>query len=79
MACSADKYYIRKYDIFMNSFEDQKTIHLPAGINFTNDIIFRFASSGYPLPGYIGTATIDNAGGKLKKIIVSSAGRIRIE
>jgi prepilin-type N-terminal cleavage/methylation domain-containing protein len=36
---------------------------------------FKFASSGYPLPGYSGTLTLSPH----CRIIVSSLGRIRIE
>lgn len=36
---------------------------------------FKFAGSGFPLPGYSGTLTLSPR----RKIIVSSVGRVRIE
>jgi len=36
---------------------------------------FKFAGSGFPLPGYSGTLTLSPH----RKIIVSSVGRVRIE
>ena len=36
---------------------------------------FKFAASGFPLPGYSGTLTLSPH----RKIVVSSVGRVRIE
>lgn len=52
---------------------------LPPGIFPCNSKTFAFASSGFPLPGGSGTQGLATVSGGIRKIIVSSAGRIRIE
>jgi len=57
---------------------DSSSFVLPAGIVFSPDRTFSFSSSGFPPPGGSGTLTV-KAGKLSRKIIVSSAGRVRIE
>ncbi|MDD5383083.1 MAG: prepilin-type N-terminal cleavage/methylation domain-containing protein [Candidatus Margulisbacteria bacterium] len=38
-----------------------------------------FSPSGYPPPGGSGTVVLKNRMGQMKKVVVSSAGRVRIE
>lgn len=40
---------------------------------------FKFSGSGFPLPGGTGTEVLINKLGRTRKIILSSAGRARIE
>jgi prepilin-type N-terminal cleavage/methylation domain-containing protein len=57
---------------------DSSTYGLPAGIVFAPNRIFSFSSSGFPPPGGSGTLTL-KAGGSVRRIIVSSYGRVRVE
>ncbi|MBI5399612.1 prepilin-type N-terminal cleavage/methylation domain-containing protein [Candidatus Saganbacteria bacterium] len=52
---------------------------LPAGIILTKTSSITFAPSGQTPPGGAGTLIITNRRGQSKKIIVSTAGRVRIE
>lgn len=54
-------------------------LKLPPGIRLVNTRDIGFSPSGFPPPGKSGTLILQNSFGKTKKIIVSSAGRIRIE
>jgi len=40
---------------------------------------FKFSKTGAPLPGGFGTEKITSPSGKVKKVIVSPLGRVRIE
>lgn len=64
---------------FAGSYQinNSKKVALPANVT-ANQKIFKFAGSGFPIPGYSGTLILE-CNGKNKKIIVSSVGRIRIE
>ena len=77
--CSSQTYRIRKLNISTNAFDEINTETLPYGIVFDKNISFRFASTGFPQPGYTGTAILKDSRGHEKKIVVSSVGRIRIE
>lgn len=77
--CEGNHYAIRKQNIATGVFEEIKSAVLPNNTSFTNHISIRFASSGFPVPGYFGSITLRNKHKKTKKIIVSSVGRIRIE
>jgi len=57
---------------------DGKTYSLPGKIKVQKDKEFRFSSTGAPLVGYSGTV-IFVSGKHIRKIILSSAGRIRVE
>ena len=55
----------------------EKETALPAGVT-AEPQIFKFASSGFPEPEYSGTLIL-HCRDKIKKVIVSSVGRIRVE
>ena|SRR3989338_5953690 len=44
-----------------------------------NTGIFKFSKTGFPVPGGSGTEGLEGRNGFAKKIIVSSAGRVRVE
>lgn len=77
--CDSNSCKTRKLNIASNNFEETDVDPLPNGVHFDNTISFRFSSSGFPQPGYFGTATIKDGFGKAKKVVVSSVGRIRTE
>lgn len=77
--CNQNYYSIKNQNILQNSSDIGKKTVMPSNIYFANSILFRFSSSGFPYPGYSGTAVIKNRFHKTKKIIISSLGRIRIE
>ncbi|PIS31504.1 hypothetical protein COT42_00985 [Candidatus Saganbacteria bacterium CG08_land_8_20_14_0_20_45_16] len=52
---------------------------LPNGVNLIKPANFSFAASGFPVPGGSGTLIIGNKFGQQRKIILSSAGRVRLE
>jgi prepilin-type N-terminal cleavage/methylation domain-containing protein len=54
-------------------------LKLPPGISPIKTSKISFSSSGCPPPGGSGTLILQNMLGKTRKIIVSSAGRVRIE
>jgi prepilin-type N-terminal cleavage/methylation domain-containing protein len=58
---------------------DLVNIKLPPGINFSKISRISFASSGFPPPGGSGSLVLQNKFGRTRKIIVSSAGRVRLE
>ena len=51
---------------------------IPAPVKVDTPLIFSFAPSGLPHPGFSGTLKL-NAKGKTVSVILSSQGRIRIE
>jgi prepilin-type N-terminal cleavage/methylation domain-containing protein len=58
---------------------DAGKMGLPAGIMLKTTADIRFCPSGFPPPGGSGTLLLQNRSGQSRKIIVSSAGRVRIE
>jgi len=40
---------------------------------------FKFSKTGFPLPGGTGTEVLKSRSGYCRKVIVSSAGRVRVE
>ena len=54
-------------------------INLPSQIKITKASDISFSSSGFPPPGGSGSIYLKNRTGKTKRVIVSSAGRVRIE
>ena len=58
---------------------DSSKLSLPSGIKSKNECFVSFAASGFPPPGGSGTLILQNRLGQTRKIIVSSAGRVRIE
>ena len=64
---------------FADSYQvnNSEKVKLPPNVA-TNQKIFKFAASGFPLPGYSGTLVL-KCNGKTRRIIVSSVGRIRVE
>jgi prepilin-type N-terminal cleavage/methylation domain-containing protein len=53
--------------------------NLPKGINIIKASNIKFSASGSPPPGGSGSIILQNSLGQTKKIITSSAGRVRIE
>lgn len=66
-------------DLASGTVSDRGSTLLPEGIYFDAPVTFRFAASGFPVAGFSGTAVLRGPYGSLKKVIVSSFGRIRIE
>ncbi len=73
------KIQVENYSYFKGKFINVKTIELPKKFDFKNDKAISFSSSGSPPPGGSGTVVLKDSGGREKRIIVSSIGRIRIE
>ena len=57
---------------------DSSAFHLPGGLSFPANRVFSFSSSGFTPPGGSGTLIL-KAGNSIRKIIVSSYGRVRVE
>jgi hypothetical protein len=51
----------------------------PPGIKFKRTCDIGFSASGFPPPGKSGTLILEDAGGRTKKVVVSSLGRVRLE
>ncbi len=79
LVCNVKKYYIETLDLFSNSMKKTREASLPDGICFKEPCEISFSQSGFPIPGYSGTITMSDRSERIKKIIVSSFGRIRIE
>ena len=58
---------------------DLSRFGLPPGVVARNIRQFKFSSSGFPLPGGTGTQVLETQSGCLKKIVLSSVGRVRVE
>ena len=58
---------------------DLGRLSLPAGIKLIKASQIAFAASGFTPPGGSGTLILGNKFGQQKKVIVSSAGRVRLE
>ncbi len=52
---------------------------LPSGLSYSSSRSLSFAPSGYPTVGGSGTIVLSNRFGQTKRVILSSAGRIRLE
>ncbi len=52
---------------------------LKAGLVLSGISRVRFASDGYPVPGFFGTLAVSKNSSAPKKVVISSVGRIRIE
>ena len=61
-----------------DSSYDSSSLHLPGGLS-SNTKQFQFAGSGAPPPGGSGTVFIQGWTGRGRSVIVSSAGRVRLE
>ena len=72
-------YILKKFDVFKASEKTVKKVTLRPKDDFVGEVTIIFASSGYPPPGGSGTIKLKDSGARTKKIIVSSAGRIRVE
>jgi prepilin-type N-terminal cleavage/methylation domain-containing protein len=77
--CAKNFYTISYFDNNTGYFVKDRIESLKSGIIVENPVDFRFSNSGFPIPGYFGTAQIKSLTGKTAKIVVSSVGRIRIE
>ena len=77
--CADDRYSISKLDLASGSLIKVRDDHLESGVRFKMPVEFRFSSSGFPLPGYSGKATLENRNKVSTSIIVSSYGRVRTE
>ncbi len=58
---------------------DLAQLKLPTAIKIKKASKLCFSSSGFPPPGGSGSIILENRFGRSKKIITSSAGRVRIE
>jgi len=58
---------------------DLGRLNLPSGITISESKNIQFAASGFPPPGGSGSLVLQNQLGQTRKIIVSSAGRVRVE
>lgn len=58
---------------------DMNKMDLPQGIKLIKSASFSFSPSGYPPPGGSGTAILEDRFGRQRKIVLSSAGRTRVE
>ncbi|KPJ66707.1 hypothetical protein AMJ44_08020 [candidate division WOR-1 bacterium DG_54_3] len=58
---------------------DLSKLRFPPGIKLINLSSISFSASGFPPPGGSGTIILQNRLGQARKIIVSSAGRVRVE
>lgn len=54
-------------------------LSLPGNISVLAGREFKFSSSGFPQVGKTGTETLKIKSGRIRKIILSSVGRVRIE
>ncbi len=52
---------------------------LPPQIKFKQTCAIAFSASGFPLPGRSGTLILQDPSGRTRKVVVSSAGRVRLE
>ena len=73
------KYSVENYSYFKGKYVDLKTIELPEKYDFKADKVIIFSASGSTPPGGSGTIILRDIGGRERRIIVSSIGRIRIE
>jgi len=79
LSCFSGEYKVEALDAKSGLFYQIKRNVLGKGLNFKSGLTFLFSSNGFPVPGYFGTAAIQDGSGKIKKVVVSSVGRIRIE
>lgn len=77
--CTKSSYTISYLDNNTGSYAKERFETLNSGVFVEKPVNFRFSNSGFPCPGYIGTAQIRSSTGKIAKVVVSSVGRIRIE
>jgi len=77
------KVEFRKKSIFGDRAEYSvgpfRTIKLEGRYDFRYDETIRFSKTGFPPAGGSGTVILEDLAGRSKRIIVSSAGRIRVE
>lgn len=73
------RYFIKRYDPAKKAYLVIKTVKLPLKYDFREGIILEFARTGFPTVGGSGTVVVEDVGGRIKRVIVSSAGRIRAE
>ena len=55
------------------------SLPMPPGISARSIKEFKYAKSGFPPPGGTGTQLIEDRHGASRQIVLSSAGRVRIE
>jgi|GEM_PF-2680475 len=77
--CSKSSYTISYLDNNTGCFVKERSEPINSSVFVENPVNFRFSSSGFPCPGYIGTVQIKSFTGKKAKVVISSVGRIRIE
>ncbi len=75
----AATYVVSRMNVFKGREDEIKRVKLQRKFDFRRDRTIKFASSGFPPPGGSGTVVLEDMGGRVKRIIVSSAGRIRME
>jgi len=57
----------------------KRRVELPEKFDFKSKKTITFSPSGFTPPGGSGTVTVTDMGGRIKRIMVSSAGRVRME
>ena len=77
--CAKSSYTVSYFDNNTGCFVKERSEPLNSSIFVEKPVNFRFSNSGFPCPGYLGTAQIGSSTGKSAKVVVSSVGRIRIE
>ncbi len=72
-------YVIKKMNVFKNKEDIVKRFKLPAKFDFLEAVTIQFAGTGFLPPGGSGTVRLEDRSSRVKRIVVSSAGRIRME
>jgi Tfp pilus assembly protein FimT len=73
------RYYIKRLNPVTGKFVDLKFVKLPKEFDIRQEVVIKFAKTGFPQVGGSGTVVIEDLGERAKRIVVSSAGRIRME
>lgn len=73
------RYIIKAGDPATGSELTVKTVRLEGSFNFRAPAAIKFSRSGFPPPGGSGSVALEDNGGRVKMIVVSSAGRVRME
>jgi len=79
IGCAAGTFTVKAQNVSSGVYETASVRSLFGSAIFMYPEIFRFSSSGFPVPGYTGTAVIGNGGIATRKVVLSAAGRIRTE
>jgi len=72
-------YYVERESAVKNKTEVIRVAKLSRKFDFISARALKFSSSGLPPAGGSGTVVIRDGGGRQKSVILSSAGRVRME